>query len=208
MDGAARSVDLNHATAEMLVHVHDPTERRQAVTEAAPRHRAAAAYLSTNRLYPEALRRSSAPRPRCRGDRTRSCTLCTLHSRADCDAWPATDRRPPCQSLPVRACRLPACPASAFACLLCGQAGPHNPRTTSRDAPRPRAACGRGNFQRIWSAYGQRLWTDPARSQASEAAPHIQDRETDESADEMGPAGSRGSAVRGPSQWRRPAVPA
>ena len=57
------------------------------------------------------------------------------HCPADCDASPATDRRPPCRSLPVRACRLPACPASVFACLLCGQAGPHSPRTTSRDAP-------------------------------------------------------------------------
>ena len=82
-------------------------------------------------------RRSSAPRPRCRGDRTCSCTLCTLHCRADCDASPATDRRPPCRSLPVRACRLPACPASVFACLLRGQAGQLRPcpDATHRDVP-------------------------------------------------------------------------
>ena len=43
--------------------------------------------------------------------------------------------------------------------------------------------------------YGQSLGTDPARSQASESAPYIQDRKTDESP--MGPAGSRSIAVRG-----------
>ena len=59
------------------------------------------------------------------------------HCPADCDASPATDRRPPCRSLPVRACRLPACPASVFACLLRGQAGQLRPcpDATHRDVP-------------------------------------------------------------------------
>ena len=138
-------------------------------------------YAAAARWRGAARRRSSAPRPRCRGDRTCSCTLCTLHSRADCDAWPATDRRPPCRSLPVRACRLPACPASVFACLLCGQAGPHSPRTTSRDSP-GRAA---------WVTFGVYEATRPAAEPARRPLTYKTARPTNR-----------------PTRWGRPAAEA